>query len=349
MLAAQEGIHRVTDVALRSAATPPATAKHHALLRFSAGVSMGFVVAEAFGWLPTFLVPLLTAVLLANLPASPSLKVGIVLVGTMAASAAFALVLTSLFGGAPTVLVGCLGLIVFGALYTMAKGQAVLPMTLLLLCVTTIPVVGLVVPAYADRLPIAMARGMAVAVPIVWLVFALWPQVAPPAAKPPVAAPAPPLRLALTGTAIVMPLLVAYMTLGLTDALPVLVTTVLLVATFDVTQGAVQGGVMVLGNLFGGFVGFVAFVLLGIAPSLFVLALVALLIATVAGEFIIRGGAAAALALLTCNSALIMFSIALANPDSSSGIWFTRLFQFCLAWLFAVGMLWVAMPRKVPA
>jgi hypothetical protein len=139
-------------------------------------------------------------------------------------------------------LFGCLGLVVFGALYTMAKGQAVLPMTLLLLCVSTIPVVGLAIPAYADLLPIAMARGMAVAMPIVWFVFTLWPQVAPATAKPPVAAPAAPLRLALTGTAIVMPLLLAYMTLGLTDALPVLVTTVLLVATFDVTQGAAQGG-----------------------------------------------------------------------------------------------------------
>jgi len=336
----------VTDIALQSGADPLATAKLHALLRFSVGVTAGFVLAEVMGWMPTFLVPLLTAVLLANLPVSPPLKVGILLAGVMSVSAAFALVLSSFLLGTPTILFGCLGILIFAALYTMAKGQAALPMTLLLLCVATIPIVTLVVPAYAELLPIAMARGMAVAVLIVWAVFAIWPVTTPPSAKPPPGEPVPPLRLALTGTAIVMPLLLAYMTLGLTDALPVLVTTVLLVATFDVSQGAVQGLVMVLANVFGGFVGFVAFTLVGIAPSLLVLGLVTFLIAIIAAEFVTRGGGAGALALLTCNQAMVIFSIALANPDSSSGIWFTRLFQFSLAWLFAIGMMWLVMPRR---
>jgi hypothetical protein len=339
----------VTDIALKTGADPLATAKLHAMLRFSVGVTAGFVLAEVMGWAPTFLVPLLTAVLLANLPISPPLKVGILLVGAMTLSALFAFMLSSLLVGLPFILYGCLGLIIFAALYTMAKGQAALPMTFLLLCVATIPVVTLVVPAYADLLPVAMARGMAVSVLIIWAVFAIWPQIPPPAAKPPAAEPVSPLRLALTGTAIVMPLLLAYLTLGLTDALPVLVTTVLLVATFDVSQGAVQGLVMVLANLFGGFVGLVAFTFVSITPSLITLALVTFLIATLVAEFINRGGAAGAMALLTCNQAMVIFSIALANPDSSSGIWFTRLFQFCLAWLFAIGMMWLVMPRRRPA
>jgi hypothetical protein len=231
----------------------------------------------------------------------------------------------------------------------MAKGKAALPMTFLLLCVATIPVVTLVVPAYADLLPTAMARGMAVSVLIIWAVFAIWPQVPPPVAKPPPAEPVSPLRLALTGTAVVMPLLLAYLTLGLTDALPVLVTTVLLVTTFDVSQGAVQGLVMVLANLFGGFVGLVAFTFVSITPSLITLGLITFLITTIVAEFINRGGAAGAMALLTCNQAMVIFSIALANPDSSSGIWFTRLFQFCLAWLFAIGMMWLVMPKRQPS
>lgn len=335
-------------VALSSGADQLAQAKLHALLRFAVGITAGFVLAEIMGWLPTFLVPLLTAVLLANLPASPPLKVGVLLAAVMALSAAFAFALSSLLLGSPTLLFGCLAVIIFAALYTMAKGKAALPMTLLLLCVSAIPIVTLVVPAYANLLPIAMARGMAVAVLIVWTMFAIWPKTTPPPEKPLVAASASPLRLALIGTAIIMPLLLAYLTLGLTDALPVLITTVLLVATFDVSQGAVQGMVMVLGNVFGGFVGLVAFVIVGLNPSLIMLALVTFLIATIAAEFITRGGAAGALALLSCNQAMVIFSIALANPDSSSGIWFTRLFQFCLAWLFAIGMMWLMMPRRLP-
>lgn len=339
----------MTDIALRSGADPLAQAKLHALLRFGTGVAAAFVLAELMGWVPTFLVPLLTAVLLANLPGSPPFKVGFALTAVMTVSALFAFVLSSLLIGSPSVLFGCLGIIIFGALYTMAKGQAALPMTFLLLCVATIPVVALVVPAYADLLPVAMARGMAVAILIIWAVYAIWPQTAPPTARPPAAGYASPLRLALTGTAIIMPLLLAYLTLGLTDALPVLITTVMLVATLDVTQGTVQGLAMVLGNLFGGFVGFVAYFLLGIAPSLVVLGLITFLIATIAAEFISRGGTASVLALLTCNQAMVIFSMALANPDSSGGIWFTRLFQFFLAWLFAIGMMWLAMPRKRPS
>jgi len=336
----------VTDIALQSAADPLAQAKVHALLRFAVGVTAGFVLAEVMGWMPTFLVPLLTAVLLGNLPVSPPLKVGILLAGVMAVSAAFAFALSSLLLGSPAILFGFLGILIFAALYTMAKGLAALPMTLLLLCIATIPIVTLVVPSYAELLPIAMARGMAVAVLIVWAVFAIWPVTAPPAAKPPAGEPVAPLRLALTGSAIVMPLLLAYMVFGLTDALPVLVTTVLLVATFDVSQGAVQGLAMVVANLVGGFIGFLAFTLVGIAPSLVVLGLITFLFAIMAAEFVTRGGGTGALALLTCNQALVIFSIALANPDSSSGIWFTRLFQFCLAWLFAIGMMYLLMPRR---
>ena len=336
----------MTDVALRSGADPLAQAKLHAMLRFAGGVTAAFVLAELMGWAPTFLPPLLTAVLLGNLPFSPPLKVGILLAGVMAFSAMFAFALSSLLIGTPTVLFGCLAVIIFCALYTMAKGQAALPMTLLLLCVSAIPIVTLVVPAYASILPVAMARGMAVAVLIVWAVFAIWPATMPQSAKVQAASGGSPLRLALTGTAIIMPLLLAYLTLGLTDALPVLITTVLLVATFDVSQGRVQGAAMVLGNVFGGFVGLVAFMLLGITHAWPVLALITFLITIIAAEFITRGGAVSALALLSCNQALVIFSIALANPDSSSGIWFTRLFQFCLAWLFAIGMMWLMMPRR---
>ena len=180
----------MTDVALKSGADPLAKAKLHTLLRFGVGVTGGFVLAEVMGWTPTFLAPMLTAVLLANLPVSPPLKVGILLAGVM----------TGVGRCSPSSLSSLLRRIAVhplrrprhhhlrGAVHD-GQGQAALPMTLLLLCVATIPVVTIVVPAYADLLPTALARGMVVAVLIVWLVFAIWPEVTPPAAKPPAAEP----------------------------------------------------------------------------------------------------------------------------------------------------------------
>jgi hypothetical protein len=228
----------------------------------------------------------------------------------------------------------------------MAKGKAALPMTLLLMCVSTVPVVAIEVPAYAGVLPTALTRGMAVAMLTVWLVHAIWPQVLPPVPPPKPTTHASPIRMASLGSAIIMPLILVYLLFGLTDAMPVLITTVLLVATFEVEQGSAVGITRVLGNLLGGFMGLAAFMLLAIAPSLVVLGLVVFLIAVLTGPHVFRGGMTGATALMTCNSALIILGLAMLNPDSSAGLWGTRLLLFTLAWLFAVGMMVLFLPRR---
>ena len=96
---------------------------------------------------------------------------------------------------------------------------------------------------------------------------------------------------------------------------------------------------MMMGNLIGGLVGMVAFMLLAVAPSLVTLALITILIAAIFAIRIDKGGPAAAVALLTCNSSFIILSTAIANPSSSSGVWLSRLLQFALACLFAIGMM----------
>jgi hypothetical protein len=336
----------VASIALSSGADPLAKARLHTLLRFAAGISGTYVLGEALGWTPSFIAPMFTAVLLANLPVSPPFKVGFMLTAVTGLAAGFAFVLSSLLLGTPSVLFLAMAIVVFVALYTMAKGKAALPMTLLLLCVSTVPVVALEVPAFAGVLPTALTLGMAVAMLTVWTVHAIWPAILPPSAPPQPAALASPATMALLGSAIIMPLVLVYLMFGLTDAMPVLVTTVLLVATFEVEQGLSVGFTRVLGNLFGGFMGLAAYLLLGIAPSLVVLGLVVFLVALVTGPYVFRGGTTGATALMTCNSALIILGLALLNPDASAGLWGTRLLLFTLAWLFAVGMMIVFLPRR---
>jgi hypothetical protein len=325
---------------------PIAIGRVHAFLRFSIGVTMAFIISEAMGWAPTFLAPVLLAVLITSLPNSPPLKVGLTLVVVMAAAALIAFVLPSLLRGSPQILVGAIALVIFLAFATMAQGRAKLPATLLLLCMSTVPVVVMVAPSQAGIFPIALVRAMAVAILILWWMYALWPEVVPrpaPSAASPVASP---VKSALAGTAVVMPVMLVYLLYGIADALPVLVTTVLLVANFDPQQGAMQGLGMMLGNLVGGLIGLVTFFLLAMAPSLVTLALLTFLIAAAFAIRIDRGGPGAAIALLTCNSSLIILSTALANPSSSSGVWITRLLQFAFACLFAIGMMSLVWRRK---
>jgi hypothetical protein len=339
----------VASVALPSGADPLARARLHTLLRFAAGISGSYVLGEALGWTPSFIAPMFVAVLLANLPISPPFKVGIALVAVTALSAGLAFVLSSFLIGTPGILFGAVAIIVFGALYTMAKGKAVLPMTLLLVCIATVPVVAMEVPAFAGALPTALIRGMAVAMITVWLVHAVWPAVTPPVPPAKPAALASPVTIALLGSAIIMPLILVFLLFGLTDSMPVLVTTVLLVATFEVEQGLTVGLTRVLGNLIGGFMGLAAYLLLNVAPSLVVLGLIVFLIGLLTGPYVFRGGTTGATALMTCNSALIILGLALLNPDASAGLWGTRLLLFTFAWLFAVGMMIVFLPRRRPS
>jgi hypothetical protein len=201
----------------------------------------------------------------------------------------------------------------------------------------------MIAPAQAGIMPVAMVRAMAVAVLIVWCMYALWPRVLPRTAPPASAPIASPVMTALMGTAVVLPLMLIYLLFGMADALPVLVTTVLLVINFDPRQGAKQGLAMMLGNLIGGLIALVAYLLLSMAPSLVTLALLTFLIASAFAVRIEKGGPGAAVAAITCNSTLIMLSIAVA---SGAGNWMTRLSQFAFACLFAVGMMSIAWGKK---
>jgi len=322
---------------------PIALARLHTVLRFSTGITLAFVICEAMGWYPTFLAPVLLGALLTSLPSSPPLKTGVMLVAVMAAAALVAFILPSLLRGTPEVMVGAIGLVLFLAFALVAQGRAKLPALLLLICIATIPVIVMIAPAQAGIMPVAMVRAMAVAVLIVWCMYALWPRVLPRTAPPASAPIASPVMTALMGTAVVLPLMLIYLLFGMADALPVLVTTVLLVINFDPRQGAKQGLAMMLGNLIGGLIALVAYLLLSMAPSLVTLALLTFLIASAFAVRIEKGGPGAAVAAITCNSTLIMLSIAVA---SGAGNWMTRLSQFAFACLFAVGMMSIAWGKK---
>lgn len=318
---------------------PVALARLHWVLRFGAGITAALVLSEAMGWYPTFLAPVLVATLLGNLPSSPPLKTGLALVVVMAAAALVSFILPSLLRGTPQILFGAIGLIVFLAFAAIAQGRGRLPALLLLMCISTVPVIAMVQPSLAVLLPVALVRAMAVAMPILWSIYALWPHGTPrPAAPvpPPIASP---VTTALMGTVIVMPLMLVYLLFGLTDALPVLVTTVLLIANLDPQRGAMHGLAMMLGNLIGGLIGVLAYALLQIAPSLITLALITFIATLAFGARIEKGGPAAAVGLIACNSGLIILSSAILSGPSNSGIWIARLSQFALACTFAIGMM----------
>ena len=314
--------------------------RRHWLLRFSVGVALSLVLCEAMGWAPTFLAPLLVATLLGNLPFSPPLKAGLALMIVMAGAATLSFVLSSLLSELPQILVGLIAVIIFLAFAAMAHGGSPLPPLFLLLCISTIPVIAMIYPAQASFMPIAMVRGMIVAVFIVWCMFILFPEVAPPPKKkPPSAAVDSPVEKALTGTAVVMPIMLIYLLFGLADALPVLITTIILITNFHPERGAKHGAAMMVGNLVGGVVGYVVYLLLQVSPSLATLGVLTFLAWMIFAVRMQQGGPAVPIYMIACNAALVILSSSIASGGDASGILLARLFQFSIACAFAVGMM----------
>jgi Protein of unknown function (DUF2955) len=321
-----------------------AAAQLHFVLRFSVATSAAFVICEWLGWQPSALAPVLTAVLLSNLPVSPPPKVGLVLILVMAACAWFAFFLTTLLSQVPFLLFAALGLTMFLSFAGLAQAKAQLPLTLLLMCIATVPLVTLTVSEHAGIFPSLLTRAMALAVIFVWSAYAIWPLPSPNAPGPPTPPLRSPVAAAALGTAIVLPLMLIYLLFGLTDAIPVLLTTVLLVAKMEEERGAASGWAKLVGNFLGGILAVAAFYLLQIAPSLATLAVITFLIGSAFARQIVKGGVRGGNALLAYNATMVIFGLAILKGPANSGVWGARVVQFAIATAFAIGMMRLLWP-----
>ena len=154
----------------------------------------------------------------------------------MAISAWFAFALTTWLHQTPHILFGVIGLILFLAFSGLAQAKAQLPLTLLLVCVAILPVMTLTLPDQAYRMAEVLTRAMGLAVINTWIMHAIWPLVAKIPPAPPQEALDAPVATAAIGTIIVLPVMLVYWLFGLTDAMPVLLQVVLLVAKMEVER-----------------------------------------------------------------------------------------------------------------
>lgn len=321
-------------------------ARLHFVLRFSAGTTASFVVCEWMGWQPSALAPVLTGVLLANLPAAPPFKVGLGLAIIMGLCAWPSFLATTYLFVTPHILFGLVGLVLFIAFYGLAQGKGQLPLTLLLVCLAVIPLTTLTWPAqYAVRMPSILFRSMLLAVIFTWISFAAWPRPLPKPPPPPPALHGSPVTAAAIGAAIVLPLMLIYLLFGLTDAIPVLLTTTLLVAKMEEERGAATAVAKLLGNFFGGMIAIVAYYLLQVSPTLITLALISFVIGFGFALQIAKGGARGGNAALAYNATMVIFGLAILKGPMNSGTWSARIVQFGIASVFAVGMMYLLLPR----
>jgi len=325
------------------------SARAQTVLRFAFGVTLAFVVAELAEWTPPFLSAVLTCVVLANIPVRPPIKVALGFSLVIGASAFFGLFLSMALRGAPHILFGLSTLIVFLALHALAKGASKLAPLFILICTTAIPVVGMQSLAAAQHFAVAFAAGACFAIFMAWVSWLIFPKALPPRAAPKARPLSPELafRYALLGTATLAPLMLTYLMMGLYTALPVMIGTVMIVATLDFHLGRKQAALRVIANFAGGVSSVIVLVLLAIYPSLTTFTLCVLASALLFGLRISHGDPMAQLLVVACNGYLIVFGTALHSDSGTFDVWLTRVGYFFLAGLFTVGMMALMWPRTI--
>ncbi|MCL6741304.1 DUF2955 domain-containing protein [Sphingomonas sp. RB56-2] len=320
-------------------------ARTHFILRFSIGTTAAYIICQWMGWQPSALAPVLTGVLLANLPFSPPFKLGLGLVIVMAVSAWLSFFLTTFLSQVPHLLFGSIGLILFLIFYGLAQAKAQLPLTLLLICITVVPVMTLTVSEFAGMFPAILVRAMLLAVIFTWIAHAIWPLPSPKSPDPPPLGFASPAAAAALGMLIVLPMMLGFLMFGLTDAIPVLLTTALLVAKMEEERSSASAWAKLIGNFVGGIIAIAAFYLLAIAPTLTTLSLITFLIGIGFALEIAKGGVRGGNALIAYNATMVIFDLAILKGPANSGTWGARLVQFVIACIFATGMIALLWPR----
>jgi hypothetical protein len=311
----------------------------HVSLRFAVGIALSFVVCEAMSWKPAYLTPILTGALLANLPGRPPLKLGLIVILSMTVSAAFAWLLSTLLLDMQWVLFGAISLCLFVTFLAMltAGPAAAFPATLMLMCLSTIPVVAMAYPSQAAQLPKALVRSMILAMITIWLVYAIWPRSAPPQPTAPPPPTTAPVATALLATGIVIPLMLGFLLLAPADALVVLVNTVLMVANFDPRLSLREALRRVAGNAIGGVFGLLAYWIFLIHPSLITLGLIMFILSFLIGMRIAEGRQSIPPLVFGMVGMLIIFGSLILSGPGNPGIWITRVTYIILAGAFAVG------------
>lgn len=324
---------------------PVEAGRLHFIIRFAVGTTLSFTVCEAMGWQPSALAAVLSGIMLAKLPSAPPLKVGAALVLVMFLSAWTAYALAASLREAPHILFGLIGLILFLAFYVLAQAKAQLPLTLLLICVAIIPVLTLTHPDQAPSMCAILSRAMGLAVINAWVMHAIWPRVVMIPKAPMQEAVDAPIATAAVGTFIVLPVMLVYWLFGLTDAMPVLLQVVLLVAKMEQERSKATATAKLIANFLGGLVGLTAYLLLGITPNLVTFVLITFILSLWFGSQISKGGSAGSNAELAFNATMIIFGIFIMKGDANAGAWSARIVQFAIGCSFAVGMMALLWPR----
>ena len=210
---------------------------HRLAFRIAFAAAVGFTLGYVLGWDFPFLPPLF-AVQLLTASRSLNLKQAVGFAVLMVAGCVFSVLIAQIFVQTPFVLILVLALLNFLAFLMLARGRAVPVANILLITVPVVPLVAVTDIKLAYGLVYTLIAGSILAVLLVFLAYAFFParDHANEVAEPPVEERFP-VGAALANTAVLMSLLILFISSGSPVSVIIIMTAVTILR-----QPAIAGG-----------------------------------------------------------------------------------------------------------
>ena len=311
------------------------------VLRYALGATLAMALAMGLAWDLSFIVPILTLMLLASPAPRPSFRAGVGFVATIAVACFGGLWAIQYLLNFTWVFFPILGLLLFGVFLAKARGTSPFLATWLLIALLLLPMLAVQSPNLARLIVRGLVLGAAVTLAVVWIAHVLVPD--PPTTGSSVVtaprAPVPPVdaeSLAFTQTLVVMPLLILFHLFEWTGAVLVLVFVALLSLQPGFASSFRTGKAMLVGNAMGGVAAIVMFGVLTVVPEYAFLILLTLLAGLFFGSRLMSDRPTAPLYGMAFSTLLLVIGMTTSMAGDARAKVYDRLFQMGLAVLYVV-------------
>jgi len=328
---------------------PEARRRTAQVFRLAFGMTASAGIAFLLAWPLAFITPVLVAKLL-SLPRVPPLKAGvglIVILGVSFTLSAWLLLPTIRY---PAVHLLLMGLILFHLFYAKAGGANPIIVTFALIGVMAIPLVGSVSQALSQAVASGLIFAALVAVGLVYLSAALFPDPAElgPTVTPADSPPDPPAGesdlptrktragLALRSWAVIFPLYALFLLFSAVDQAVVLIFAGLLSLEPRFGRHWAAGKGLILSNLVGGLVAVVLFNLLVWVPTYTFFLLLMALAGMVVGRLIFSGSPLGRLLAGGITTVFIVLGPTLTGEEEAASKLYIRVVQIMVAVVYVV-------------
>lgn len=322
-------------------------------LRIALAVAFGFCLALLYGDVLPFLGPLFATQLLLAGHRPLSLRQGLATLAVVLGTGVLLIFLTELLGQRPWVLLPLLWLFYFGCFWAQGHGKGGAAPALALLIAIVVPLLDIFKSDLGESIVFILTKAICAGMLLAWAAHALLPDPAPetdsvtPAAPPITALATRQARASATILLLIVTLCLVEPRLATAMVLPITVSSLLSQLEPTMTRRAAAGLLFV--NLLGGFAAMLAYTLIELRPTLWMLFLTLLLVSLLfAGRAAINDNTGKIFGggLMTF---LILFGLGVSPlPTAASELFSTRLAYVLGAIIYALFMAALLWPRPSP-